>query len=305
MIKITQPTTFAEGFAEFLEAKRLEGCRDVTLTHYQNDIYVFLLYFDENMPMADIENNTLHNFFSLLQNRGLSERTIHTYMRGLRTVLYFFMDNGWTSEFRIKLPKVTKTLKPIYTDEELKLLLRKPNLRKCTFVEYRDWAVVNYIMGTGQRLSTILNIQNGDIDLDNGMVYLRHLKNRSQVVLPLTQSLVAVLREYMKIRGGDTDDYLFCSAFGKKLTSSALISSIRRYNQNRGVEKTSIHLFRHTFAVKWVRTSGDIAKLQRMLTHADLSTTQLYLDLVYDDLKEDLDQNNPLENLKTDSKISM
>lgn len=42
-----------------------------------------------------------------------------------------------------------------------------------------------------------------------------------------------------------------------------------------------------------------------MLTHADLSTTQLYLDLVYDDLKEDIDQNNPLENLKTDSKISM
>ena len=305
MIKIKQPTTFAEGFAEFLEAKRLEGCRDITLKHYQNSIHVFLLYFDGDMPMADIENNTVHKFFSHLQERGISERTVHTYMRGLRTVLYFFMDNGWTELFRIKMPKVTKTLKEIYTDEELKILLRKPNLRKCSFAEYRDWTVINYIMGTGQRLSTIINIQNGDIDLDNGMVYLRHLKNRSQVVLPLTQSLVAVLREYTRIRGGGTDDYLFCTVHGKKLSSSALISSVRRYNQNRGVEKTSIHLFRHTFAVKWVRTSGDIAKLQRMLTHADLTTTQLYLDLVYDDLKEDLAQNNPLESLKKDSRISM
>lgn len=303
MIKMKQPTTFEEGFEAFLEDKRLEGCRDITLKHYQNSIHVFLLYFDKDMLMEDIENYTVQLFFSRLQERNISERTVHTYMRSLRTVLYFFMDQGWMDSFRIKMPKVTKTLKEIYTDEELKLLLRKPNVRKCSFAEYRDWAVINYIMGTGQRLSTVINIQNGDIDLDNGMVYLRHMKNRKQVVLPLTESLVRVLREYVKIREGGKDDYLFCTVHGKQLTSSALISSIRHYNQNRGVEKTSIHLLRHTFAVKWIRESGDIAKLQRMLTHSDLSTTQLYLDLVYDDLKESLSQNNPLESLKRGTQL--
>lgn len=296
MIKMTQPKTFAEGFEAFLEQKRIEGCRDITLTHYQNSIHVFLLYFDPEMLMEDIEEKIVHIFFSHLQNRGISEITIHTYIRSLRTVLYFFMENEWTPSFKIKLPKVTKSLKQIYTDKELNLLLRKPNVRKCSFAEYRDWAIINYVLGTGQRLSTIINIQNKDLDLDNGIVYLRHLKNRTQKILPLTTSLIPVLREYSKIRKGNPDDYFFCTVYGEKMTSSALISSIRHYNQNRGVEKTSLHLLRHTFAVKWIRASGDIAKLQQMLTHADLTTTQQYLDLVYDDIKEGMDQNNPLEN---------
>lgn len=308
MIKVTEPITFAEGFDEFLYTKNIEGCRPATIKHYKDSIHVFLLYHDENMRMGEITSFTVSNFFCQLQNRGLAEKTLCTYIRALRTVLYFFMDNGWTKPFKIKTPKVTRQIKHIYTDEELRALLQNPRAyrrqnggHEVTFAEYRDWAFVNYIMGTGQRLSTVINIKIGDVDLQNGLVYLHHLKNRKQVVLPLTASLVSVLKEYLRVRGGDQNDYLFCTAFGKQASPSTMICSIRRYNQNRGVEKTSIHLLRHTFAVNWIRQSGDIVKLQHMLTHSDLKTTQIYLDLVYDDLAQNMEEVNPLEKLKKQS----
>lgn len=309
MIKVNEPLTFAEGFDDFLYSRKIEGCRPATIKHYQDSIHVFNLYYDEHIKMEDITSSTVSNFFCRLQERGLAEKTICTYIRALRTVLYYFMDNGWMAQFKIKTPKVTRQIKHIYTDEELRALLQHPrNLKrqnggkKVTFVEYRDWAFVNYIMGTGQRLSTIINIKIKDLDLQNGLVYLHHLKNRKQIVLPLTSSLVEVMKDYLRIRGNNQNDYLFCTAFGEKVAPSTMIASIRRYNQNRGVEKTSIHLLRHTFAVNWIRQSGDIVKLQHMLTHSDLKTTQLYLDLVYDDLAQNMEEVNPLEKLKNEGK---
>jgi len=71
-------------------------------------------------------------FFSNLRERDLADETIATYMRALRTVLYFLMDRGYLRKF---------------TDDELKKFLRKPDIKKCSFVEYRDWVIINYILG--------------------------------------------------------------------------------------------------------------------------------------------------------------
>ena len=68
--------------------------------------------------------------------------------------------------------------------------------------------------------------------------------------------MVNILRAYMKIRGGKQTDYLFCDEYGRMLTENALRLAIMHYNHSRGVEKTSIHLFRHTFARKYLVDCG-------------------------------------------------
>ena len=101
-----------------------------------------------------------------------------------------------------------------------------------------------------------------------------HTKNGKVQVVPLCSKMVSILREYMTIRKGESEEYLFCNQYGEMLSENALRLAIAHYNRSRGVEKTSIHLFRHTFARKYlVDCGGDAFMLQKLLGHASIKTT--------------------------------
>lgn len=75
------------------------------------------------------------------------------------------------------------------------------------------------------------------------------------------------------------DDYLFVNELGEQMTRNAMQHAIARYNKKRGVEKTSIHAFRHTFAKHYITSGGDAFKLQRLLGHSTLDVTLNYVNL--------------------------
>ena len=81
------------------------------------------------------------------------------------------------------------------------------------------------------------------------------------------------------------------------MTSRGLGSAIECYNRNRGVNRTSIHAFRHTFAKKYLLGGGNVFMLQKLMMHSDLNTTKEYLNLFVEDLQKDYEQYNPLEQL--------
>ena len=89
------------------------------------------------------------------------------------------------------------------------------------------------------RAATIRNIQNRDVDLDDKQVTFRHTKTGKIQVIPLCSTLTLRLKDYMRIRGGNADDFLFCNEYGRQLTENALRLAIERYNRSRGVSKTS------------------------------------------------------------------
>ena len=299
-IKINQQITaltFEECYERWRKHCIASNYAEKTLTYYDNTIHVFNKFFDKKRLAGEIGEETIENYVINLRDSGVRDTTIKTYIGGLRTVLYFFMAKEWIEEFKIKVPKTVKRIKDIYTDDELRRLLQKPNMKKCSFAEYRNWVLVNYFIGTGQRENSVINIKIGDFDLDNGIVKLAATKNKKQTLLPLGDNLISILRDYLKIRGGSGEDYAFCTDRGEKMTSSCIICAIRCYNRSRGVSKTSIHLFRHTFATNWVRQNGDIVKLQHVLCHEDLKTTQKYLNVTLDDLINGYQEMNPLERL--------
>jgi len=128
------------------------------------------------------------------------------------------------------------------------------------------------------------------------------VKNRKQQIIPLSKSLTEVLSEYLNYRKGDEDDYLFCSIYGNKFTGSSLNGAIRTYNINRGVTKTSVHLFRHTFAKKWILNGGDSFRLQKILGHSTMRMVREYVNMFSNDLKKDFNDYNPLEQFKVNKK---
>jgi integrase/recombinase XerD len=110
--------------------------------------------------------------------------------------------------------------------------------------------------------------------------------------------MVSVLQEYLNIRGGENEDYLFCDEYGGMLSENALRCSVVRYNRSRDVQKTSIHLFRHTFAKKYlIDCGGNAFTLQKLLGHSTLDMTRHYCEIFNADIAKNYDKISPLAQL--------
>ena len=102
----------------------------------------------------------------------------------------------------------------------------------------------------------------------------------------------------MIIRGGGADDYLFCNQYGKQLTEGGLRIIMHKYNKKRGVDKTSVHIFRNTFAKNWLLSGGSVKTLQHALGHKNSKMVDEYARLYGRELREDFSKHTPLSGLK-------
>jgi integrase/recombinase XerD len=129
------------------------------------------------------------------------------------------------------------------------------------------------------------------------MIQVNKTKNRKAQIIPMSTVLATVLQEYLVYRKGEAEDYVFCSSYGDKGDKRTYQEALARYNKNRGVTKTSAHLYRHTFAKKWILNGGDVFRLQKILGHSDLSVVKEYANMYGADLSINFDKFNPLDNL--------
>ena len=288
----------------YIRKAEVRNLSEDTLRTYQCHFNIFIQYINKETPISDVTLECLDGFIIYLRSTSkANEITINTYLRTMRAFLYFCMDCGYLEQYKIVMPKVEKKVKETYTDQELERLMKKPNINKCSFTEYRIWVFENYLLGTGNRLSSALNVRIKDIDFDSASILIRKTKNRKQQIIPLSHTLSNILQEYLEIRGGTEDDYLFCTIYGEKADRRAFQDAVADYNISRGVNKTSCHLFRHTFAKNWILAGGDIFRLQKILGHSDLTVTREYVEMFRTDLQQDFDQFNPLDRMQRNKDV--
>lgn len=305
-ITMTPGESAAEAFERFLLTKRAGGVKNKTIETYSQHFHAISKHLDTTQGIEELTADDLKSMIVSMQESGLSPNSIKSYSITLKAFLSWCNSEGITTLNMAKY-KGEETIKETYSDEELLLLLQKPNTKKCTFAEYRSWVIVNLLVNCGCRAATVRSILIRDVDLSSRIIQARHTKNGKALVIPLCSQMVGVLREYLKIRGGEMDDFLFCTEHGTQLTENALRCSIVDYNTRRGVEKTSIHLFRHTFARKYlVDCGGNAFTLQRLLGHSTLDMTKHYCNIFDADIARNFDSFSPLEQMKTgSSKIKM
>ena len=291
-----QKSSVSEYFDLYLSSAAARGVKDKTLQTYKNHFRSIAKRMDVTVPMNRLNSQDLEDMILSMREEGLSASSINSYTRTLKVFFSWCNEQGYTKT-NLKIYKASETVKETYTDDELMTLLKKPEA-DCKFCEYRNWVIVNFLLNSGCRAATVRNIQNQDVDLSRKQIVLRHTKNGKVQVIPLCSSMVAILRDYMAVRGGAASDYLFCNEFGDFLTENALRLAIVKYNTNRGVERTSIHAFRHTFARKYlVDCGGDAFSLQRLMGHSTLKMTRHYCNLFNDDIIENHEQRSPLAQL--------
>lgn len=303
-IRTTNDKVLAEAFENFIRHKKINNLSSESILYYNRCYKTFCQFHNPTLPCNTITQDVVERYTEFLQSKNIVDITVNSYLRGVRAMLYYFMERGYLQEFSVKLIRFNKKIKETYTNEELDILLKKPNLKICAFAEFRGWVMINYLLGTGNRLSTMINVKCGDIDFDNNVIRLTKVKNRKEQIVPLSSTLREILKEYLLYRKGDSEDFLFSTVYGEGMTKSGVTTAIKTYNIDRGVAKHSIHLFRHTFAKLWILNGGDIFRLQKMLGHSSIDIVKEYVNMFSSDLQVDFDQFNPLESISAKNKRS-
>lgn len=270
--------TFAQAREDFFAEKKGAGIRESTLETYRYHLdYFFSCLADCDSAAVKLFTKDDYIFFLnfIKYDPDKNERTRQSYCRSIKAFLNWLMDNDYIEErFKVTVPKAQSNIKQTYTEQELKALLKDP--RACSYSTYQTWVFINFCISTGLRLSSMLYIQKKDYEPTEQTVIVNHTKNGLPQMRWLNDYMCNILNEYIETFQLNDVDYLFCTSGGKRMSASSMQDNVRRYNHQCGVKKTSIHLFRHTFARKFLENGGSVLDLQKLLDHADINTTMKY-----------------------------
>ncbi|MBR3935698.1 MAG: tyrosine-type recombinase/integrase [Oscillospiraceae bacterium] len=206
-------TSFEDARTSFIKFCKLKNLAKPSLDYYDGH----LKFFHKKVPVMyldEITQETFDDFIFAQLEEGKRTTTINSQLRGLRVFFKFCAERDYIEELSIKLLKDDAELKEPYTDAELRKLLARPKSNR--WAEYRSWAMINYLVATGNRARTIVNIKISDINFDENTIHLRAMKNRHQQFIPLSPALKEVLEEYLSAWKWEFDDYLFPTYTGEQ-----------------------------------------------------------------------------------------
>lgn len=305
-MKATRGLTFEEGCNKYLEYCRQRNLRQGTINHYRQSYVQFFKFFEPDTPIEEIDEEAYKRYVLHLRSTLNNDVSINSYLRDFITTMHYLMNEGYIQSYKMQAIKVDKSHIETYNEQELQLLLKKPNIKKCSFIEYQAWVMTNFLFSTAVRQRSLMHIKVKDIDFDNNVVYVNVTKNRKPLIVPLNQTMVNILREYLKYRNHKSDDdYLFCNVFGQQLVKSTCYHMLYEYNKRRGVETTGIHRYRHTFAKQWILSGGNVVSLSQLLGHSSLEITQNYIHLLVSDVAKQVDEINVLDKFYSRTHISL
>lgn len=297
-----------EAFEEFITEKEARNCAPSTLRNYVQSFEYFMAFneFDTNTTTEEITQSLFFKWMNSMKLDGVKPTSINHYLRDCRAFFYWCMDDSRKyiePAFKIEMIKGQEEQLKLFTDEDIELLLEKPK-RNDGFSAWRMWAIVNWVLGTGNRASTICAVKIGDVNFTKKEIVLSHTKNKKAQIIPLSSSLEVVIKEYIRVWRKDcgSDCWLFPNIGDEQLTTNALRHAFAKYCESRGVERTNIHGLRHNFAKGWIKNNGNQFVLQQVMGHASTEMTRKYVKLFAEDIKEDYDKFSPLDTIKRASK---
>lgn len=157
---------------DFLDDKKYSGTAEATLNGYRYNITRFLKFLsDEQLAVneAGFKRYVIH-----LTDSGMTANSVNHYIRSVKVFLHWCMEQDEIAPFKIKMVKAQETIKDVYTQEELCALIQPPK-REDSFVVWRSWAIINFILGTAAREATVCEMQMQDISFDDRTIKFRHL----------------------------------------------------------------------------------------------------------------------------------
>ncbi len=239
------------------------------------------LNFANKKPEEVIEDD-VKNYIGGLLSRNVSPKSVVL----VRAALKFFYDEILGKNIvNLKTPKISKKLPVVLTKEEVKRMIDSIKNKKHRLM-------IMFLYSSGLRLSELLNLKVGDLEIGEKIGWVRSGKGAKDRLFLLSDRLVEEMREYLQWK--KESDYVFTGR-KERMTPRNVQKIIKKVARNAGIEKNvHPHSLRHSFATHLLESGENIRKIQMLLGHSQLSTTQLYLDVSTEELKK---VKNPLDNL--------
>jgi len=293
--------SWSKKFLEYLRYQK--NASEHTLRNYASDLEQFRnhLAHDPNgasrpEPELDqIENLTIREFLGVLYQRGNSKSSVARKLATLRSFMKFLSAQGAIRTNPAKIvasPRQEKRLPDFMMQDAVVQLIEAPD--SSTAIGRRDRAILELLYATGVRVSELVGLDLGDIELGEGL--LRVLgKGRKERIVPVGTKALDALKAYLEEREGAKGEApLFVNVSGGRLTARSIGRLIKKYTRQSCIfRKVSPHSLRHTFATHLLDAGADIREIQEMLGHSSLSTTQRYTHVSMGKLMEVYDKAHP------------
>ncbi len=241
---------------------------------------------------AEVTPRQLREWVFSLKDAGLAPTSIRRAQSALRTYFAFLLADGAVTvdpTDRLESPRVTRRLPDFLTVEEVNRLLEAPDATRPLY--WRDRAILEVLYASGLRVSELAELPLSALDLEEGLatIFGKGAKERLVPVGdPARRALERYLREVRpKLDKGKGEGITFLNARGRPLRREAVWTLVAASARRAGITKrVSPHTLRHTFATHLIEGGADLAAVQELLGHADISTTQIYTHLDRDYLRE-------------------
>lgn len=257
-----------------------------TEVSYKRDLLKMAAYFEEK-GITDVRKVTpvgLQSYLFHLNQEGFATSTVSRHVASARAFFQYLFREGIIGEDPsegMHPPKVEKKIPEILTIEEVDLLMKQP--KKNTPKGIRDNAMLELLYATGMRVSEMLHLNLQDVNLQMGYVTC-HEGGRERII-PFGNVCKKALQQYLtKVRGillhGEDTESLFTNCSGKPMSRQGFWKVLKGYAKEAGITgDITPHTLRHSFAAHLLQNGADIKSVQEMLGHSDISTTQMYLNL--------------------------
>ncbi len=270
-----------------------------TLLSYMRDINNYIAFLETKKQYIEGANGTtVLDYLMGLQKAGKSASTVSRSLASIRSMYRFLQNEGEiTTDPTAQLHslKTEKKLPEVLSNEEIDRLLAQPDtneLKGC-----RDKAMLELLYATGMRVSEMIDLKISDVDMDIGYINCNH--GAKLRVIPVYSIAKKAVKDYIDgarayMVKGSGEDTLFVNCSGSKMTRQGFWKIIKQYAVSANISKDiTPHTLRHSFATHLLENGADLKSIQEMLGHTDISSTQVYAQVVKKHLNDVYKSSHP------------
>ncbi|MCO6458978.1 MAG: tyrosine recombinase XerC [Pirellulaceae bacterium] len=288
-------------FLRYLDVER--NASPLTIKSYREDMISLAEYLETifgRLPRpSELSPADLRKYVSALHEAGYAKSSVSRRLASLRSFYRFAQREGLVDgnpAKPLRNPRRDRKLPHFLTTDEIGQLLQAPSPRG---LGLRDRAILETMYSAGLRVSELVGINQGDLDLEAGLVRIRG-KGRKERLAPLGSFALAALRRWLARRlvarqePAGLESPVFVNRFGRRLTTRSVARMLEKYLKQTSLDlRTTPHTLRHSFATHLLDRGADIRSVQELLGHRSLVTTQIYTHVSTAGLREAYEKAHP------------
>lgn len=271
-----------------------------TISSYMRDIRQFAdwLNASEELDVVDAAQVNISRYLAHMEEEGRSAATVSRCLASLKNFYGYVVSSGFleaTPVTDIHVDRGEKKLPQVLTGREIELLLSQP---VCVDAKgYRDKAMLEVMYATGIRVTELISLNIDEVNLDLGIIKCTGAKKTRSI--PLYPAALKALTVYINdIRSGmlayPEEKALFVNVNGMRMSRQGFWKVLKHYQETAGIEKElTPHTLRHSFAVHLLENGADLGSLQELMGHSDISSTQMYTQMINQKLKSVYEKCHP------------